>query len=209
MAPVNNRPFLEYIFDYLENQKVSHIVLSVGYKHEVIQDYFSHKYKSISIEYSIEEEPLGTGGGIKKAFSMVNGKEVIILNGDTIFNIDLLKLYQIHHSKQSEFTIALRQVNDIKRYGSVEVDTDHRITKFNEKGFKTGNGQINGGIYIIKKDFFKNHYFPEKFSLEKDCLEKKVKELPFYGLLCKDYFIDIGIPEDYEKVKNDFKRFKY
>ena len=209
MAPVNGRPFLEYVLDYLENYVIEHVILSVGYKREVIRDHFGDQYKSIKIDYAVEEEPLGTGGGILNAFDLVEENKSFVLNGDTMFRINLVKQFDFHQARMSDFTVVLRQVDNVERYGSVEIDDGKRIIGFNEKGEKTGPGLINGGVYLINKKFFNTHSFPKKFSLEKDCLEKLVGTHPFYGSICKQYFLDIGIPEDYQKAQDDFTRFTY
>jgi len=209
MAPVNGRPFLEYILDYLEQNIINHVVLSIGYKHEIIKNHFKDQYKSIKIDYAIEEEPLGTGGGLVKAFELINGHRAVVLNGDTMFRVNFSRIFDFHFAKMSRFTIVLRPVDDISRYGSVVTDNNMRIIRFNEKGKQSGLGKINGGIYVINKNFFTEYNFTERFSLEKDCFEKMHEQFPFYGIICKQYFIDIGIPEDYQKAQNDFKEFIY
>ena len=209
MAPVNGKPFLEYLLDYLENNVIEHVVLSVGYKYEVIQEHFKDKYKSIKIDYAIEDKPLGTGGGIQKAFEFINGTKSLVLNGDTMFQVNLSRINEFHFSQSARFTIVLRQVEDVTRYGSVETNYNNRIIHFNEKGEQFGPGKINGGVYLINKSFFTAKNFPEKFSLEKDVFEKLYLTQPFHGIVCKQYFIDIGIPEDYQKANNDFKLFGY
>ena len=88
MAPINNKPFLEYIFDDLSKYDVSRVILAVGYKKEIVKKYFGNKYKNIKIAYSEENEPLGTGGAIKHALSLVNDEEVIIMNGDIYTKIN-------------------------------------------------------------------------------------------------------------------------
>ncbi len=209
MAPVNGRPFLEYLLDYMEHYIIDHVVLSVGYMHESIIKHFGDQYKSIRIDYTIEEEPLGTGGGIKQAFKLINGNRAFIFNGDTMFRLNLIRHYDFHMIRQTDFSFALRTVDDVSRYGSVDLDEDKKIIRFNEKGSSSGTGLINGGVYLINKRFFNNNPFPDKFSLEKDCLEKLVDTGQFYGLVCKQYFIDIGIPDDYQKAQDDFKEFAY
>jgi len=126
-----------------------------------------------------------------------------------MFRINLSRIFEFHFSKSSKFTIVLRQVDNVSRYGSVDIDNNMRIVRFNEKGLQSGEGRINGGVYLINKSFFNDNEFPEKFSLEKDCFEKMYQQFPFYGIVCKQYFIDIGIPEDYQKAQNDFKEFGY
>ena len=114
-----------------------------------------------------------------------------------------------HFSKSADFSIVLREVDNVSRYGSVELDENQRVVRFNEKGEQTGKGNINGGIYLINKKFFEKNKFADKFSLEKDCFEKLYKTHPFYGIVCKQYFLDIGIPEDYKTAQDDFKKFEY
>ena len=209
MAPVNGRPFLEYILDYLEANDITHVVLSVGHKHESIKDHFRNRYKSIKIDYAIEDKPLGTGGGIRNALDLISGMHTLVLNGDTMFRVNLFRLNEFHFSRSLRFTLVLRQVPDVSRYGSVETDDQNKIIRFNEKGAIKGKGKINGGVYLINKSFFSENNFPETFSLEKDGFEKLYKTQPFYGLVCKKYFIDIGIPEDFKRAQNDFKLLNY
>lgn len=207
LAPVNGRPFLEYLLDYMEHYVIERVILSVGYKNEMIMDHFGDQYKSIHIEYAIEDEPLGTGGAIKKAFETVEDNKAFVFNGDTMFRINLIKLYDFHMSNMSNFSIVLREVDNVERYGAIERNENKRIISFREKGEKRGHGLINGGVYLINKRFFNENVFPDKFSIEKDCLEKMVDEYAFFGTICRQYFIDIGIPEDYEKAQDDFKNF--
>jgi len=209
MAPINGRPFLEYLLDYLEHYIIDHVVLSVGYKHEQIIDHFGHSYKSLKIDYAIEEEPLGTGGGIQKAFNHIKGNRAFVFNGDTMFRLNLVRHFDFHNIRQTDFSIVLREVDDVSRYGAVKLDEDKKIIEFKEKGSERGKGLINGGVYLINKRFFNKNSFPEIFSLEQDCFEKLVDTRQFYGLVCRQYFLDIGIPEDYQKAQDDFKTFAY
>ncbi|EAK2332576.1 NTP transferase domain-containing protein, partial [Campylobacter jejuni] len=148
MAPINNKPFLEFIFEYLKKQGIKEVILAVSYKYEVIQEYFKDEFLGIKIKYSIEKEPLGTGGAIKEALKFIKN-EVYVLNGDTFFDIDLSKL-KLNGSK---ICLALKQMNDFDRYGTVNVDGQGFVISFEEKIFKT-QGLINGGIYLLTKDIF-------------------------------------------------------
>ncbi len=209
MAPVNGRPFLEYLLDYLHDFVIEHVVLSVGYMKEPIMEHFGNQYRGIRIDYAIEDEPLGTGGGIRKAFEFIEGQRAFVLNGDTLFRLDLIRHFDFHIIRKTDFSLTLREVADVSRYGAVEVDEDRKVTAFREKGEKRGKGYINGGVYLIHKRFFEKNAFPEKFSIEKDCFETLVDTGQFYGLICRQYFIDIGIPEDYEKAQHDFNEFAH
>ena len=204
MAPVGGRPFLEYLLRYLQQNGIEKVILSVGYKWEVIRAYFGDSFEGIEIVYSVENEPLGTGGAVKKSLSFVNSNDVFIVNGDTFFNIDLKEFFAFHKKKRSVLSIALKPMSQFDRYGNVKIDDNNRIVSFEEKGYYE-SGLINGGIYLLNKDFFMDLDWKDKFSFEKDFLEKCYKFYEFYGLPFDSYFIDIGVPEDYEKAKRDFE----
>lgn len=168
MAPINNKPFLEFIFEYLKRQGIKEIILAVSYKYEVIQEYFKDEFLGIKIKYSIEKEPLGTGGAIKEALKFIKN-EACVLNGDTFFDIDLNKL-KLNGGK---IYLALKQMNDFDRYGTVNVDKQGFVISFEEKIFKT-QGLINGGIYLLTKDIF-NEFDLEKNFLLKNFCKKIIK----------------------------------
>lgn len=207
MASVAGLPFLSHIFDYLEKEKFSHIILALGYKSEVIIDWIAMQNRSFTISYIIEYKALGTGGAIKYAFSKVKGNNALVLNGDTFFDIDSQLLFDIHQSKQADISIALKPMADFDRYGSVEINEDKRILKFVEKKYLS-KGLINGGVYLIQKDIFENLVLPEVFSFEKEILEGATNRLRIYGLSFDQYFIDIGIPSDFAKANIDFAKIR-
>ncbi|OEW39190.1 nucleotidyltransferase family protein [Campylobacter sp. BCW_6463] len=190
MAPINNKPFLEFIFEYLKKQGIKEIILAVSYKYEVIKEYFKDEFLGIKIKYSIEKELLGTGGAIKEALKFIKN-EAYILNGDTIFDIDLKKLIL----NDSKICIALKQMRNFDRYGTVNVDEQDLVISFEEKVFKK-QGLINGGIYLLTKDIFNDFALQEKFSFE-EFLQENYKKLKARACIFDDYFIDIGVPEDY------------
>lgn len=199
MAPINGKPFLHYIFEELQEQNIQEVILSVGYLHEAIQDFFKEEYLGIKIKYSIETEPLGTGGGIKQAFDFIED-DAFVLNGDTFFDIELSKL----KIDNSDISIALKPMFEFDRYGTVELNETNRIISFNEKKY-CEHGLINGGVYYFKKTIFDKLEVGNKFSFEKEVLEKNVQNLKIQGKTFDNYFIDIGIPEDYQKAQHDFK----
>ena len=202
MVPVAGKPFLQYLLDYLHHYRVLEVVLAVGYKFEIIRDFFGSKYKDMDIRCSIEKKPLGTGGAIKEALNFVTEDHVFILNGDTFFPVNLAEMSREHKDKNAIFTIALKKMINFERYGSVLVQNG-KISKFNEKKYQE-SGLINGGIYLIDKSV--QSFFParQSFSFEKDVMEKKTADLEIRPYIEDVYFIDIGIPEDYEKAQKDF-----
>ncbi len=203
MAPVKGKPFLQYILDYCIKQGIESVVLSTGYKHEVIFSFFGSQYKTIQIQYAHEKEPLGTGGGIQFALQKCLDENVVVLNGDTFFDVDLQELENQHIKAQSEFSIAAKKMYHFNRYGIIQT-LENRITAFEEKR-AVEEGIINAGVYIINRTKFLALQLPQKFSMEKNYMEKFFFSKPFYAFEFSGYFIDIGIPEDYEKVQVDFK----
>jgi D-glycero-alpha-D-manno-heptose 1-phosphate guanylyltransferase len=204
MALVNGKPFLEYLLNYLARFGISHVVLSVGYKAEHIQNYVGSAFGKLKISYAFEKQPLGTGGGIQLALQETKTENIFILNGDTFFNVGLDSIEYMHLKKEADLTMALKKVEDASRYGTVITDVNSRIIEFREKIAGKKNALINGGIYLINKRSFLGNNFPEKFSFEKDFLEKQVGEKQFFGLPFDAYFIDIGLPETYKKAQTDF-----
>ena len=205
MAPINGRPFLEYLLDDLVEQGITDIFLSVGYKHEAISGHFGNRYKTATITYVVESEPLGTGGGIRLALEHTSERHVFALNGDTIFSVNLTAMMQFHLLQEAAFSMALKPMTNFDRYGTVTTDDEDRINGFEEKQFRK-QGLINGGVYLIDRSYFLGIDFPEKFSLEKEFFEKFYHQDPLYGFVTERYFRDIGIPEDYQKAQDEFAR---
>ncbi|MEO5947345.1 MAG: HAD-IIIA family hydrolase, partial [Chitinophagaceae bacterium] len=144
-----------------------------------------------------------TGGAILLASSKTTEENVLITNGDTIFKIDIDKLAVVHHENTAGATLALKPMIDFDRYGIVEINEENTITNFREKQFcKQGN--INGGTYILNVKSFLKKEWPAKFSFEKDFLE--TQQFRLFGSVQEEYFIDIGIPEDYNKAQTEFAK---
>lgn len=204
MAEVAGKPFLSHLLDYLEEEGFTHIILSLGYKADVVIDWLATQTGLFDISYVVETEPLGTGGAIKFAFEKVRGDKALVINGDTYFDVCTSDLGDFHTKKSADLTIALKPMTDFDRYGSVDIDNDGRITGFNEKAFRN-EGLINGGVYMINKALFGKLDLPAKFSFEKDVMECSTDKLNIYGFVQNSYFIDIGIPSDFEKANNDFR----
>ncbi len=203
MAPVADIPFLEWLINYLSKSNPNKIILSTGYKHEIIEAHFGKSFKNIPIVYSIETDPLGTGGAIKKAFDLVSTENCLVLNGDTFLQIDHPNFLNFHSKNKALFTMALKPMKNPARYGTVETEGE-TIKKFNEKNPDLAEGLINTGVYLMKKEILKHFPEQEKFSFETDFMELKTGEIEMKSYITDDYFIDIGIPEDYKKANDEF-----
>ena len=206
MAPINGRPFLEYLLDYLERWGLRRVILSVGFEKDKIIQYFGNQYKSLEIDYAIEEELLGTGGAIVNALHHVKGFSTFIFNGDTYFDVNLQRLDDFRRIKEADLCLAMRFEIDPARFGVLEFDNNNRITGFFEKTGEMEEGYINGGVYIVRRDYLLRFGLPEKFSFEKDFLQQYYQTEEIYGMRCFSYFRDIGVPEDYQKAIDEFKR---
>jgi D-glycero-alpha-D-manno-heptose 1-phosphate guanylyltransferase len=201
MALINNLPFLCYLLEQLNRYKFDKIILAAGYKYEVIESYFGSSYKGIKLVYSVEKEPLGTGGAIFEATGSVESDYFFVINGDTFFEVDFGRMEEMFLKSKTGSMLALKPMMNFERYGAVVTDGD-RIISFSEKKF-CEEGLINGGIYILRKDWLYESAPGKKFSFEKDILEKQVSADYITYYISDGYFIDIGIPEDYVRASKE------
>jgi len=195
MAPVNGRPFLEYVLDHLARFDVERVVLATGFMSEAVSAHFGSSYKGMELLYSVETNPLGTGGALKKAAAFCRGDNFFALNGDTLFEVDLADMLTFHLIHTCALTLAVKPMSNFERYGSVVIDSG-RVKAFREKKH-TDYGFVNGGVYIIKRELIYSTA-REVFSFEKEMLESAA--FPVGAFISDTYFIDIGVPEDYEKA---------
>lgn len=202
LAPVNGKPFLEYLMAYLEKQMCDHVILSLGYKHEMVLDWLKGKAFTFKVSWVIEDEPLGTGGGIKKAIQKCTENDCFVINGDTMYEVPLRELLKAR-TTDSKAVIALKPMKNFERYGTVLTDENGSITRFEEKKACT-EGNINGGIYLLQNVFTIFKSLPDKFSLEQDFFEAEAKKGSLKTIVADNYFIDIGVEEDYLRAQQEF-----
>ncbi|MBS1934400.1 MAG: nucleotidyltransferase family protein [Bacteroidetes bacterium] len=206
MAPVAGKPFLFYVIRYLQQQGIEQFIFALGYKSGMFEDFIHETLPEKNFQLSIEEEPLGTGGAIKLACSKTSETTVLATNGDTLFEADIQKLSAFHGIHSADCTLSLKPMKNFDRYGVVELNPDHSIKSFHEKNFYE-SGLINGGVYALNTKKFLSESLPEKFSFEKDYLENFFSVRKMFGVVQDKYFIDIGIPEDYERAQSELKGF--
>ena len=212
MADICGKPFLQYLLEMLRDKGITEVIFALGYMGEMIEEYFQDGSAfGLKITYSYEEEPLGTGGAIRNALPKILEEEVLVLNADTYFPMDYQGLLRFHQENDGDFGLATRVVPDISRYGAVRRDAAGRILVWNEKlgdGGQPLAGEINGGIYVMKKSLIAE--IPEgKQSLEQDCIPKWLSEgKRIFGLPFEGYFMDIGIPKDYQQFITDVEQGK-
>jgi len=204
MAPVAGKPFLHWVIAHLTAQKITSFVFSLGYMHETIEEYIQLNYPQLQVKFSVENEPFGTGGAIKLALNKCEEENVMVVNGDTLFETDNNVLWTQHINHNSACTLALKPMQRFERYGAVTINENKIITAFTEKKYME-EGLINGGVYLINRNSFNQLNLPQKFSFEKDFLEKYLQILTMIGVQDNGYFVDIGIPEDFKKANEEIK----
>ena len=202
MATISGKPFLEILIELFENKGIEHFIISVGYLSDHIIDYFKQKKLNVKITFSVEKEPLGTGGAIRLAMNKIKGDYALILNGDSYFNVELNALNLMQDVKKP--IIFCRYANDVSRYGKVIVN-GNKIEKFAEKN-SNGPGIINGGVYILPKKMFENYPLHTNFSIESELSKNLTKNNYARAIVSDGYFIDIGIPEDYKRAQTELRK---
>lgn len=195
MAPINGEPFLKILLRLLANKGFSRVILSLGYKAEIIKNYFGSTCYGLVIDYVVEEYPLGTGGALKLAFEKVLDDRAFVFNGDTFIDVDINKLEASSAVGNYSWLVG-KEVSDTQRYGRI-ISENTTIIGFSEKGIP-GPGLINAGCYLFKKSIFDDFDLGSTFSLEEDVLPKLIDQQSFKVLSSDGLFIDIGIPEDYK-----------
>ena len=167
---------------------------------EPILEFLSKQYPNLNYKIATEEEPLGTGGAIKNAIKLAEKKNVLVLNGDTMFKINVEEIFNFHNQQNASCTLSLKPMQNFDRYGVVEINKEGYIQSFKEKQHYE-KGLINGGVYVLNKTSFLQLPLPDKFSFEKEYLETYFASQKMLGLVQDNYFIDIGIPEDYKRAE--------
>jgi D-glycero-alpha-D-manno-heptose 1-phosphate guanylyltransferase len=205
MATIAGRPFLEIVLEQLRGAGCTRAVLAVGHLHNVIQSHFGSAFNGISIDYSVENFPLGTGGAIRQALSHATEESVLVLNGDTFLQVDYAGVMLFHASEGATVTIAVVHRPNVARYGGVAIE-ENRIIGFEEKG-RSGPGWISAGVYVLPRNLVWPPALGEKFSIENDFFAPEIARLHPAAYKVEGYFLDIGIPEDLDRAQTELARF--
>lgn len=200
MALIRGRPFLELLLDRLVGQQVPRIVLAVGFMGEHIRAHFGSAYRGVPVLYSVETEPLGTGGAVRQALQYIDDPEAAVLNGDTWSAFDLRGMLAAHRQAAALLTIGVVRVDDVARYGALDI-VDGRVCAIREKGDR-GPGAINAGVYLFSPAA--RSLLPQQaaFSLEREFLVARLAQLHPLAHELDAPFIDIGLPEDFERAQS-------
>ena len=208
LSPINGRPFLDYILDFLEaSNSINNVILAVGYMADQIVGTYTDRHEyNFGILFSREETLLGTGGAINRALGYATTDSVMVLNGDSYVDADLSDVVAFHREKNASMTIIVKKIKNPGRYGLVRFDGNHTITSFNEKQPSSTEGYINTGIYLLKKEIFNNIEENKILSLEKELMPFFIYSGGVYAFATHGEFIDIGVPETYLAAEEFFKK---
>ncbi len=206
LALVRNRPFLSYLFDVLVLAGFGKVTLSTGYLGEMVEAEFGPAYKGMHLNYCREPFPLGTGGGLRRTLSLVKSDKVLVLNGDSFVDVNLLDFLEQSYEAESCASLVLKKVIDSSRFGLVELSGDNLVTKFSEKCKDGGAGLINAGIYYFDKTVVMQRLqLDEEASLERSVLQPLAEEGLLHGVVTDGQFIDIGLPDSYAEAESFFE----
>jgi D-glycero-alpha-D-manno-heptose 1-phosphate guanylyltransferase len=204
MAPIFGRPFLYYLFEWLIKNGAHEVVLCTGYRGDQIKRHFAEQFGRLRLTYSHEEEPLGTGGAIRKALSKIDTNDVLVVNGDTYCQTNLSDFISWHKKGGFNTSILLAYTPEVERYGSVEIDNDGYVIEFQEKSKRRGVGLVNAGIYYMSRSTIEEMPEDENFSLEFQVLPNLIgKGLGGYKI--DTPFLDIGTPSSYKSAATFFR----
>ena len=209
MAPVRERPFLEYLLADLEKSGIQNIVFCVGHQAEKIEEYFGDGARfGVQVEYSRERELLGTAGALKLAQPLVSSEDFLMLNGDCYNDVDFQGLLSQHRSPPAVITLVAAHLEDRARFGSLKIDGDNRILVFEEKGAATGAGYINAGYYALNQSVFDLIPRGEVCSLERDIFPQVLEQQAMFAWKNQGAFIDIGLPGEWRRAEDLLPQLK-
>lgn len=200
LAPVLGRPFLSYLLDQLQEAGIRRVVLCTGYRSEQISATYGTDFGGMTLDYSVEQVPLGTGGALRHALPLLDGGPLLVMNGDSYLEADLSAFVAHHEKDGARLSLLLAPVEDVGRFGCVETDASGAVTGFVEKGAAVGSGWVNAGIYLLARDVVATIPAGREVSLEREIFPNQIGN-SFFAYSLGGRFIDIGIPESYRAAE--------
>jgi D-glycero-alpha-D-manno-heptose 1-phosphate guanylyltransferase len=199
LAEVAGRPFVAHLLDLLDTAGCRHVVLCTGYLGDQVEAALGVEYGGLTLAYSQESEPLGTGGAVRLACEIVASEELLVVNGDSYCAANLERFAAWHRTGQA--SLLLTPVSDTARYGRVVLGEDDRIARFEEKAAVGGPGWINAGIYLLSRHLMDAIPRGLPCSLERDLFPEWLRQGLLFGFRAEADFIDIGVPSDYARAE--------
>lgn len=206
LAPVGGRPFLDYILRQLTHHGIRRVTLCTGYRSDAVESFAgSGERWGLEVSYSAETSPRGTAGAIAAAWRALDDERLLVVNGDSYFDVPLDVLWAKHVASAATATMAVRRTSDAARYGTVEIGPGGIVTAFREKG-ADASGWMNGGIYVLQRTALDGIDPDQPASLELDVFpmlasrSDRAAGRTLYAVPFEGSFIDIGVPADYRRA---------
>jgi len=208
MLPTAGVPFLTHLLTRLRAAGIDHVVLGTSYRPAVFEEYFGDGVRlGLDLEYVVEPEPLGTGGGIRNVAERLRADTVVICNGDNLVGVDLAQLVGQHRAREADVSICLTKVDDPRAYGCVPTDSDGRVQAFLEKDPDPVTDQINAGIYVFDRSVIDTIPPGRAVSVERETFpDLLARRMRVYGQVQGGYWRDFGTPADFVEGSADLVR---
>jgi len=207
LAPIDGVPFLRRYLDWLKSFGARRVILSLGYKAEMVQSFVkSERWAGLEIECFVESTPLGTGGAIRAVLPLVRARTVLVANGDSVTRLDLCRFVEFHRRKRARASMVLTHMPQVGQSGLVETDSNDAVLSFNEKPAQhAGGGYINAGLCLLQRDAVEEIPADGQVSLEREVFPRFCGR-GFYAMKGEFPFIDIGTPESYSRAGEFFRQ---
>ena len=202
MVAIGGRPFLELLLRQLHRHGFGHVILASGYREEVIRSFFGDRALDLDLTYSSEATPLGTGGALRNAIAEVNSETVLVMNGDSYTDANLTRFTATYLEGQADVSMVVVPTDGRSDCGSVAIDNNGKVLRFEEKQVSSGTKYINAGLYLVPRDFLNEVPPGRQVSLENEILTRWLKMgRDVRAFVYPGPCIDIGTPERYRSAQ--------
>jgi mannose-1-phosphate guanylyltransferase len=208
MLPTAGLPFLTHLLSRIADAGIEHVVLGTSYKAGVFESEFGDGSKlGLQIDYVVEDEPLGTGGGIANVTGKLRHDTALVFNGDVLSGSDLRALLDSHENNNADVTLHLVRVGDPRAFGCVPTDSEGLVTAFLEKTQDPPTDQINAGCYVFKREVIETIPKGRNLSVEREIFPGLLADgLRVCGYVDSTYWRDMGTPDDFVRGSADLVR---
>jgi mannose-1-phosphate guanylyltransferase len=208
MLPTAGVPFLTHLIARLREAGIEHIVLGTSYQPDIFERHFGDGAElGVELDYVVEPDPLGTGGGIRNVASRLRGGTAVVCNGDNLVGVDLTELLDAHCSRAADVTLCLTRVSDPRAYGCVPTDDRGRVQAFLEKDPNPVTDQINAGIYVFRREVIDTIPTGRPVSVERETFPGLLAAgAAVFALVQRGYWRDFGTPADFVDGSADLVR---
>jgi mannose-1-phosphate guanylyltransferase/phosphomannomutase len=207
LAPVAGKPVMEHIIALLRRHGITDVVATLHYLADEVESYFdSGADFGVTMNYVVEDTPLGTAGAVKMADALLAGETFLVISGDALTDIDLTALIEHHKRERNAVTIALQRVTNPLEFGVVVTDEAGRITRFLEKPSwgEVFSDTINTGIYVLEPGILDRMIRGRNYDFSKDLFPEMLRDgAKLGGYVIDAYWTDIGNLEQYQQANYD------